>query len=136
MSAATPPGATTGARPRLSFARTHRAHPLWLAFALHRLSGVALALFLPLHFHTLAMAMTDPAALESFLALADSPLVKLAEFGLVLLLAVHAFGGLRLIALEWLPGAGRMTDRQKTLAAAALSGAFLVATLFLLSAVI
>ena len=123
--------ATSAPRPRLSFARSHRGHPLWLAFALHRLSGVALALFLPVHFHTLAMAMTDPAALDTFLALTDDPLVKLAEFGLVFLLAVHLFGGLRLMALEWLP----WSDRQKTLAAAATAGAFLVAVLFLLSAV-
>jgi fumarate reductase subunit D len=25
------------------------AHPLWLAFVLHRVSGLALTLFLPLH---------------------------------------------------------------------------------------
>ena len=117
-------------RPSLSLG--HRGHPLWLAFALHRVSGVALALFLPVHFYTLALAMTDAPALESFLALTESPVVKLAEFGLVFLLAVHFFGGLRLMALEWLP----WSDRQKTFAAAALAGAFLVATLFLLSAVL
>ena len=106
-----------GRRPALAWA--HRPHPLWLAFALHRLSGLALALFLPVHFHMLAMAVTDRAALEGLLALGDHPLVKLAEGVLVFLLAVHLFGGLRLIAFEWVPGAGRMSDRQKTLAAAA-----------------
>ena len=118
------------ARPSLNLG--HRGHPLWLAFALHRLSGVALALFLPIHFYTLALAMTDAPALESFLALTENPFVKVAEFGLVFLLAVHFFGGLRLMALEWLP----WSDRQKTFAALALAGAFLVATLFLLSAVL
>ena len=112
-------------------AGSHRAHPLWFAYALHRASGLALALFLPVHFHTLALAVSDPAALASFLAFSDLPFVKLAEFGLVFLLAVHFFGGLRLMALEWLP----WSPRHKTLAAAAAAGAFLVATLFLLSAV-
>ena len=46
------------------------------------------------------------------------PLVKFAEFGLVFLLAVHLFGGLRLLALEFLP----WRDWQKTLAASAASG--------------
>ena len=119
-------------RTRLLPTRGHRAHPLWLAFALHRLSGVALALFLPVHFYTLAMAVTDPAALDGFLTLADNLLVKLAEFGLVFLLAVHFFGGLRLMALEWLP----WSDRQKTLAAVAVAGSFFVAVMFLLSAVV
>jgi fumarate reductase subunit D len=108
-----------------------RAHPLWLAYILHRLSGLGLALFLPLHFWVLAMAMTDPARLDGFLAMTEAGVMKLAEFGLVFLLAVHMFGGLRLMALEWLP----WSAPQKTLAAGAAAAAFLVACLFLLKAV-
>ena len=114
---------------------THRGHPLWLAYALHRASGLALALFLPVHFYTLSLAMTDPAALESFIAFAELPLVKLAEFGLVFLLAVHLFGGLRLLFLEWWPGAALWTARQRTLAASAVAASFLVSLTFLLSAI-
>jgi len=110
---------------------TSRAHPLWLAYILHRLSGLALALFLPLHFWVLAMAMTDPARLDGFLHLTEAGIVKLAEFGLVFLLAVHMFGGLRLMAMEWLP----WTPPQKTLAAGATALSFLIATLFFLQAV-
>ena len=108
-----------------------RAHPLWLAFVLHRLSGVALALFLPVHFLPLAMAMTDAARLDRMLVLAELPLVKAAEFGVVFLLAVHMFGGLRLMALEWLP----WSAPQKSLAAAAVAASFLVSTTFLVQAV-
>ncbi|WP_299628135.1 succinate dehydrogenase [uncultured Tateyamaria sp.] len=110
---------------------TARAHPLWLAYILHRLSGLGLALFLPLHFWVLALAMTDPARLDGFLRLTEASAIKLAEFGLVFLLAVHMFGGLRLMALEWLP----WTASQKTLAASAAAVSFLIATLFLLKAV-
>ena len=110
---------------------TSRAHPLWLAYILHRLSGLALALFLPLHFWVLAMALTDPARLDGFLALTEAGVVKLAEFGLVFLLAVHMFGGLRLMALEWLP----WRPAQKTLAASAAAVSFLIAALFFLRAV-
>lgn len=108
-----------------------RAHPLWLAYLLHRLSGLGLALFLPLHFWVLSLALTDPQALDSFLTLTDMPLVKAAEFGLVFLLAVHFFGGLRLLALEWLP----WSAPQKTWAAVAAAGAFLISTTFLLQAI-
>ena len=110
---------------------TSRAHPLWLAYMLHRLSGLGLALFLPLHFWILALAMREPARLDGFLHLTEAGAVKLAEFGLVFLLAVHMFGGLRLMALEWLP----WTPPQKTLAAGATALSFLVATLFLIQAV-
>jgi fumarate reductase subunit D len=108
-----------------------RAHPLWLAFVLHRLSGLALALFLPLHFWVLGLALTDTEGLDRFLAFTDNPLVKLAEFGLVFLLAIHAFGGLRLLALEFLP----WPARHKTLAAAAVALSLLVSGTFLLGAV-
>ena len=63
--------------------RPHRSHPLWLAYLLHRLSGLALALFLPVHLWVLSLALTDPDRLDRFLTLTDDPLVKFAEGGLV-----------------------------------------------------
>jgi fumarate reductase subunit D len=164
----------------------YRNHPLWLAFLLHRLSGLALSVFLPMHFYVLALALTSPERLDGFLHWAELPLVKFAAFGLVFLLAVHFFGGLRLLvvrfrhlapifacprpnveisrttsndkflvaflnltfarrdcgigdtnvkftplALEFLPWSGP----QKTLAAGALAGAFMVSGVFLLKAI-
>ena len=114
-----------------SKAITSRAHPLWLAYVLHRLSGLSLALFLPFHFWVLALAVSDPGQLDGFLAMTANSFAKLAEFGLVFLLAVHMFGGLRLIALEWLP----WRPAQKTLAAAATAASFLIAALFLMKAI-
>ena len=108
-----------------------RAHPLWLAYVLHRLSGMGLAVFLPFHFWVLATAMTDPARLDALLAMTEVRAVKLAESGLVFLLAVHMFGGLRLLALEWLS----WRPSQKSLAAGAAATSFLIAALFLLKAV-
>lgn len=110
--------------------RPHRQHPLWFAFILHRVSGLLLALFLPAHFWLLSLAL-DREAMNRALAWTDMTIFKLAEFGLVFLLAVHFFGGLRLLALEFLPWSGR----QKTLAAAAVALATLVSGTFLLQAV-
>lgn len=98
---------------------------------MHRLSGLALVLFLPLHFWVLSLAVKDADKLDDLLLLTDSTGVKLAEFVLVFLLAVHMFGGLRLIALEWLP----LSSGQKTLAAGATALSFLIAGLFLLRAI-
>ena len=108
-----------------------RAHPLWLAYIVHRLSGLALVLFLPVHFWVLSKAVTDPDRLDDLLAFAESGMVKFAEFGLVFLLAVHMFGGLRLMAMEWLPWSGP----QKTLAASATALSFFIACLFLMRAI-
>lgn len=111
--------------------RPHRHHPLWFAFLLHRVSGVFLALFLPAHFYVLGLALNRPASLDGFLHWAEHPLVKASEFVLVFLLAAHAFGGLRLMALEFLP----WNPRQKTMAATAAALSLLIAGLFLLRAV-
>lgn len=111
--------------------RPHRTHPLWYAFILHRISGVLLALFLPAHFWVLSLALTETARLDGFLSWTDLAIVKVAEFGLVFLLAVHFFGGLRLLALELLP----WTARQKTLAAGAVGLSILVSGTFFLQAV-
>lgn len=92
-----------------------RAHPAWWAFLVHRLSGVALALFLPLHFWALGQALQGPGALDAFLALADRPLFRFGEWGLVVLLALHAAGGARLLLIEF----GAWSGLRKDLVAAA-----------------
>jgi fumarate reductase subunit D len=78
-----------------------RAHAAYWAFLLHRLSGLALAAFLPLHFWALGQALRGAAALDGFLHLTDQALFKLAEWGLVVLLALHLVGGLRLLLIEF-----------------------------------
>jgi fumarate reductase subunit D len=78
-----------------------RNHPAFWAFAMHRTSGVLLTLFLPAHFWVLGQALTGAAALDGFLRWTEEPLVKVAEIGLVLLLAAHLSGGLRLLLLEF-----------------------------------
>ena len=109
--------------------RPHRSHPLWYAFIMHRVSGLTLALFLPVHFWALAKALTGEEALDGFLHWTDLTIVKIAEGGLVFLLAIHFFSGLRLLALEFLP----WSSGQKTLAAAAAGLAVFVSGTFLLS---
>ncbi len=96
-------------------------------FALvHRLSGLALALFLPLHFWALGQALQGEARLESFLRWTDQPLVKASEWAIVLLLAIHLTGGVRILMIEFLP----WRDWQKTLAAAAAAAALAIGLLF------
>ncbi|MCP4876251.1 MAG: succinate dehydrogenase, cytochrome b556 subunit [Gammaproteobacteria bacterium] len=110
--------------------KAHRKQPLYLAFLLHRISGLGLALFLPLHFYVLGLSLQGDATLDRFLHWSQQPLMKFVEFGLVFLLALHFFGGLRLLALENMP----WSNRQKNYAALAVAAAFFVAGGFLLRA--
>ncbi|WP_232474932.1 succinate dehydrogenase [Neoroseomonas rubea] len=108
-----------------------RSHPTWIAFLVHRVSGLLLALFLPLHFWALGTAIQGEARLEGFIRWADNPLVKAAETILVVLLAAHLAGGLRVMALEFLG----WRRRQKDMVAASAGLALLAGLLFLLNVV-
>ncbi|HEY4137845.1 MAG TPA: succinate dehydrogenase, cytochrome b556 subunit [Casimicrobiaceae bacterium] len=85
-------------------------HPAWWAYLAHRLSGLALAIFLPVHFWALGTALAGPAALDSFLRFAEQPLVRFAQWGLVVLLVVHLTGGVRLLLIEFRPWSGLRHD--------------------------
>jgi fumarate reductase subunit D len=109
--------------------KSSRNHPAYWAFLVHRVSGVALALFLPLHFFVLGRAIGGEAALDGFLRWSHRPMVIAAEWILVTLLAAHLAGGLRLLALEFLP----WRDWQKTLAALAAAFALFAGLAFALA---
>jgi fumarate reductase subunit D len=105
----------------------HRGSVLWIAAMVHRISGLALAIFLPLHFLALGLAIDGDARLEDFLRWSDQPLVKLAEGGLVFLLTVHLLGGLRILVIENLD----WRDGQKQLASIAAAVSAIIAFIFL-----
>ena len=108
----------------------HRRDALWIAAMVHRLSGLALACFLPIHFLALGLAIDGEARLDAFLAWTANPMVKAAETGLVFLLAVHMLGGIRVLAVENLP----WREGQKRLALLVGGAAVAVAAIFLLTA--
>jgi fumarate reductase subunit D len=106
---------------------SHRRDALWIAALVHRVSGLALACFLPLHFLALGLAIDGEARLDGFLRWTANPWVKATEAGLVFLLAVHMLGGLRVLAVENLA----WREGQRRLALLAGGGALLAAVLFL-----
>lgn len=68
---------------------------------MHRLSGVGLAVFVPLHLVIFSRALRSDHALESALAVARMPGMKLAEWCLFLLLSVHVIFGVRVMLIEF-----------------------------------
>jgi fumarate reductase subunit D len=91
-----------------------------VAALLHRLTGLALVVFLPLHFLALGLALQGAAALDSFLAWAEHPLVVASEVGLVAALVLHLCLGLRVLALEFLSWRGHL--RPAAVGALAVAG--------------
>jgi fumarate reductase subunit D len=109
--------------------RPARNHLAWWAFLVHRISGIALALFLPAHFWVLGTALRGEAALATELRWTEQGWVVACEWALVVLLAAHLAGGLRLLALELLP----WRNWQKTLATLAAGFALVAGLAFALA---
>ena len=110
--------------------RASHKQPGFVAALLHRLSGIVLAIFLPLHFLALATALNGAAALDSFLAITHAPLVKASECLLVAALATHMTLGLRVLAIEFL----NMRERTAAVLTGCGAAVLAVALVFLLGA--
>lgn len=108
----------------------HR-RPGFVAAILHRLSGVALSIFLPMHFIALGTALSGAGALDSFLGLTHHWFVRVAEWGLVTALAMHMALGLRVLALEWIA----LRERSAIVVSSCLAGSLAVGLLFLLNGI-
>jgi fumarate reductase subunit D len=108
----------------------YRRDALWIFAQTHRVSGLLLAIFLPLHFLALGLALEGEARLDGFLAWTQNPIVKIAEAALLFTLAVHLLGGLRVLLIETL--SWRPQQKQMALGAAAVAA--VVAIVFLIGA--
>ena len=106
--------------------RPTRGQPAYWACLAHRFSGLALAIFLPMHFLALGLALEGAAAMDEFLAWTESPIIKFFEWVLVFALAIHLTGGVRLLIAElWI-----WADKQRTSIALASGVAVAVSLVF------
>jgi fumarate reductase subunit D len=103
--------------------------PAYLAALLHRLAGIALAVFLPIHFLALATALNGADALDAFLNLTQTPLLKFAEGVIVVALALHMTLGLRVLAIEFFS----MRERTSVAVSICLAAAIAVGLMFVLN---
>jgi fumarate reductase subunit D len=109
--------------------RTHMK-PGFMAALLHRLSGIALAVFLPLHFLALGTALSGADRLDAFFNLTHNVWIRAAEWGLVSALALHLALGLRVLVLE---SAG-WRESSASVVSGCVAGSLAVGILFLLNA--
>lgn len=109
--------------------RVGHRKPGFVAALLHRLSGVALAFFLPAHFIALGTALGGAAPLDGFLAVTHYWPVRIAEWGMVSALALHMALGLRILAIEWLSFRGHTA----AVVSGCIGAGLAVGLLFLLS---
>jgi fumarate reductase subunit D len=110
--------------------RASHKQPGFVAAIVHRLAGIVLAVFLPIHFWALSGALSGADFLDRFIKVTNTPLIKLAEGGIVVALAIHMALGLRVLAIEFLPG----RERTRVAISFCAAAGFAVGVLFLLNA--
>lgn len=71
-----------------------------LPFTLHRVTGIALVLFLFLHIWTLSAAFRGPEAFNQAIRRFDNPMGHLMEYTLLLAVMVHLVNGLRITMVD------------------------------------
>jgi succinate dehydrogenase / fumarate reductase cytochrome b subunit len=74
-----------------------------IAWLLHRISGAALAFYLPLHIYVTS-SMHDPAKFDKVMAFVNQPLFKIAEVALLGAVVYHALNGFRVLIIDWFGG--------------------------------
>jgi len=82
------------------------------SWAFHRITGVAVFLFLLAHIVDTALVGFGPALYNRVIAVYHNPIVRLMEIGLAMMVLFHALNGLRIIAIDFIPKAA---DRHKEL---------------------
>ncbi|MFO0754009.1 MAG: succinate dehydrogenase, cytochrome b556 subunit [Thermodesulfovibrionales bacterium] len=80
------------------------------AWLIHRVTGVALTLYIFLHLYVLSH-LRDPEEYRELMETMRNPLVRVSEVGLLALVVAHAFNGVRVTLLEM----GLSTRLQKPL---------------------
>lgn len=95
--------------------------PGLVAWVLHRLTGLMLVVYLPIHVMGLR-SLHDPVAFEKYVTLYRNPLFKVAEVVLLFVVAFHAFNGIRIVLQDLY----FRSDRQKPLFYAVLLLTFFV----------
>ena len=77
---------------------------MW-SWVLHRISGVGIFFFLLVHILDTALVRVSPEAYNAVIAVYKTPIIGIAELGLVGAILFHGLNGLRVIAVDfWAKG--------------------------------
>lgn len=82
------------------------------SWAFHRITGVAIFLFLLAHIVDTALVGFGPELYNRVVAVYHNPIIRLMEISLALLVLFHALNGLRIIAIDFVP---KLADKHKEL---------------------
>jgi succinate dehydrogenase / fumarate reductase cytochrome b subunit len=87
---------------------SYRGREGYWAWLLHRVSGVAIVLFLFLHVLDTALIGFGPEAYETFVALYRAPTFRVLEVALAGAVLYHGINGIRVIVIDFVQNATRI----------------------------
>ena len=73
---------------------------MW-SWVLHRITGVAIFFFLLVHVLDTSLVRLSPEAYDIVIATYKTPIIGVAELGLVAAILFHAFNGIRIILIDF-----------------------------------
>ena len=95
-----------------AFGRLYRGREGQWSWIAHRVTGVAIILFLFAHIVDTALVGWGPNAYNRVINVYKNPIVGLLELGLVAAVIYHALNGLRIMAIDFWP---KLVDRNRQL---------------------
>jgi succinate dehydrogenase / fumarate reductase cytochrome b subunit len=81
----------------------YKGHPGQYSWILHRITGVAIILFLFMHVMDTALIGWGPEAYDRVLRAYQNPIVHLLELGLVIAVLYHSINGFKITLIDFFP---------------------------------
>jgi succinate dehydrogenase / fumarate reductase cytochrome b subunit len=93
----------TARKTKSDYAGRYKGHPGQYSWILHRITGVAIILFLFMHVVDTALIGWGPEAYERVLTAYQNPFIHLLELGLVIAVLYHSLNGLKITLIDFFP---------------------------------
>lgn len=95
--------ATRATKKKSDYGPIYRGHEGQYSWLLHRITGVAIILFLFAHVIDTAVIGWGPEAYNRVVSVYENPLVRVLELGLVAAVLYHSFNGIKILLLDFFP---------------------------------
>jgi succinate dehydrogenase / fumarate reductase cytochrome b subunit len=99
--------ATRASKKKSDYGPIYRGHEGQYSWLLHRITGVAIILFLFAHVIDTAVIGWGPNAYNRVVRVYENPVVRLLELGLVAAVLFHSFNGIKIMLIDFFPRLAR-----------------------------
>jgi succinate dehydrogenase / fumarate reductase, cytochrome b subunit len=99
--------ATQASKRKSDYGPPYRGHESQYSWLFHRVTGVAIILFLFAHVVDTAVIGWGPEAYNRVLSAYENPVVRLLEYGLVAAVLYHAINGTKILLIDFFPSLTR-----------------------------